>query len=206
MKKLTYLAAACLFVFAVACKKDKKEEAETTPETKVETTTESSTPASTSSANTTATKTKVTVKLEAKSDSSVKGTAVFSQSESGIVTMIAVLGGLSEGTHAIHLHEKSDCSSADGKSTGGHWNPTAQPHGKWGDDKGYHKGDIGNFTADANGNGTITHITNEWCIGCEDPQKDILGKAVIVHQGTDDFTSQPSGAAGSRVSCGAVIQ
>jgi Cu-Zn family superoxide dismutase len=28
-----------------------------------------------------------------------------------------------------------------------------------------------------------------------DPMKDILGKGLIVHQGTDDFTSQPSGNA-----------
>jgi len=120
--------------------------------------------------------------------------------------MTAVMDGLTEGTHAIHIHDKADCSSADGKSTGGHWNPTATPHGKWGAAEGYHKGDIGNFNADAKGNGTITHITDEWCIGCGDSNKDILGKAIIVHQGTDDFTSQPSGAAGARVSCGGIIE
>jgi Cu/Zn superoxide dismutase len=52
----------------------------------------------------------------------------------------------------------------------------------------YHKGDIGNFTADANGNGTISLTTDEWNIGSGDPMKDILGKGLIVHQGTDDFT------------------
>lgn len=207
MKKLTYLAAAFLIVCAVACKKDKKEAVEETNDAKVETTTtESSTSSSKSNTPITFDKAKLTVQLEAKSDSNVKGTAVFSQTESGVVTMVALITGLDEGTHAIHLHEKSDCSSADGKSTGGHWNPTAQPHGKWGDAKGYHKGDIGNFIANEKGRGTVTHITDEWCIGCGDPKKDITGKAVIVHQGVDDFTSQPSGAAGSRVSCGAVIQ
>jgi hypothetical protein len=48
----------------------------------------------------------------------------------------------------------------------------------------YHKGDIGNFTADANGNGTIL-TTDEWNIGSGDPTKDILGKGLIVHEGTD---------------------
>ena len=104
------------------------------------------------------------------------------------------------------MHEKSNCSSADGKSSGGHWNPTNQAHGKWGATEGFHKGDIGNFTADADGNGTITFTTDQWCIGCDDDTKNIIGKGIIVHQGTDDFTSQPSGAAGSRVSCGGVIQ
>ena len=48
--------------------------------------------------------------------------------------------------------------------------------------------------------------TELWCIGCGDETKDVLGKAIIVHDGTDDYTSQPSGAAGARVSCGGIIQ
>jgi len=97
-------------------------------------------------------------------------------------------------------------SSADGKSTGGHWNPTAEPHGKWGDAGGFHKGDIGNFLANEDGSAEVSFETDAWCIGCGDPNKDILGKAVIVHQGVDDFTSQPSGAAGARISCTGIIE
>lgn len=143
--------------------------------------------------------------MEAKSDSNVEGVVTFKE-EDGTVKMVASLSGLTEGEHAIHIHEKADCSSADGKSTGGHWNPTAQPHGKWGATEGYHRGDIGNFTADADGNATKEFATDQWCIGCDDETKNILGKAVIVHQGIDDFTSQPSGAAGARVSCTGIIQ
>jgi Cu-Zn family superoxide dismutase len=40
------------------------------------------------------------------------------------VTFVAKLAGLKPGVHAIHIHEKSDCSAADGSSAGGHWNPT----------------------------------------------------------------------------------
>ncbi|MBQ4822377.1 superoxide dismutase family protein [Aquimarina sp. MMG016] len=145
------------------------------------------------------------ITLDPKSDSEVSGKVVFTESE-GMVNMVATLTGLSEGEHAIHIHEKADCSSADGKSTGGHWNPTLQPHGAWGAKEGFHRGDIGNFKADAQGNGNITFATNEWCIGCDDEKKNIVGKAIIVHQGEDDFKSQPSGAAGSRVSCGGIIQ
>jgi len=148
---------------------------------------------------------KVKVALEPKSDSKVQGNIVFTQ-EGGTVAMRAILEGLDAGEHAIHIHDKADCSSADGKSTGGHWNPTGTPHGKWGAKEGYHKGDIGNFTADAKGFAAVNFSTDEWCIGCGDPNKDIVGKAIIVHQGVDDFTSQPSGAAGSRVSCGGIIK
>lgn len=148
---------------------------------------------------------KVTVNLTAKSDSNVTGTVVFTE-KNGVVSMTATMSGLEPGEHAIHIHESSDCSSPDGKSTGGHWNPTNQPHGKWGVDTGYHKGDIGNFIADENGNGSISMSTNEWCIGCDDPNKNIIGKAIIVHAGLDDFKTQPTGDAGGRVSCGGIIE
>lgn len=147
---------------------------------------------------------KLVLIFEPKSDSNVSGTATFVE-KNGKVTFVAKLAGLQPGVHAIHIHEKSDCSAADGSSAGGHWNPTFKKHGKWGVGE-YHKGDIGNFTADANGNGTISLITDEWNMGSGDPTKDILGKGLIVHQGTDDFVSQPSGDAGARVACSAIIK
>ncbi len=143
--------------------------------------------------------------MEPKSDSNVQGEVVFTE-ENGMVMMNATLSGLSPGEHAIHIHEKADCSSDDGKSSGGHWNPTHEAHGKWGVAEGYHKGDIGNFTVDTDGNAVVEFSTDQWCIGCEDANMNILGKAVIVHQGVDDFTSQPSGAAGARVSCTGIIE
>lgn len=146
---------------------------------------------------------KVTLTIDAKSGSNLSGNAVFTE-ENGEVTMTAVIDGLAEGMHAIHIHENADCSAEDGSSAGGHWNPTFEKHGKWGDSAGYHKGDIGNFKVDANGNGTITMTTDEWCIGCDDETKNIIGKSVVIHDGVDDFTSQPSGAAGTRVGCGTI--
>lgn len=145
----------------------------------------------------------IMVQLEPKSGSNLSGNATFTQAN-GEVTLKATINGLSEGEHAIHIHETGDCSAEDGTSAGGHWNPTNERHGKWGDAEGYHKGDIGNFTVDANGVGMVEFTTDEWCIGCGDPQKDIDGKALIIHDGVDDFTSQPAGAAGTRVGCGII--
>lgn len=147
---------------------------------------------------------KLDLTFEPKSSSTVSGTASFTE-KNGKVTFVANLAGLKPGVHAIHIHEKSDCSAADGSSAGGHWNPTFKKHGKWGVGE-YHKGDIGNFTADEKGNGTITLTTDEWCIGCGDATKDIIGKGLIVHQGTDDFVTQPTGNAGGRVACSAIIK
>ena len=144
-------------------------------------------------------------KLNPKSESTASGEIQFREEE-GKVTLNASLTGLTEGTHAIHIHEKADCSSEDGKSTGGHWNPTFEPHGAWGATDGYHRGDIGNFQADKDGKGTVAFETDQWCLGCDDETKNILGKAIIVHQGEDDLTSQPSGAAGARISCAGIIE
>lgn len=146
----------------------------------------------------------LTINLEPKSNSTVTGTATFSE-KNGMVTFEAKLTGLKPGIHAIHIHEKADCSAGDATSAGGHWNPTFKKHGKWGDAE-HHKGDIGNFTADEKGNGTISLTTNEWCIGCGDETKDILGKGLIVHDKPDDFTTQPTGNAGARVACAGIIK
>lgn len=148
---------------------------------------------------------KLKISLESKGEKKSKGVAYFKQ-EGERVYFDAKTKGLTPGAHAIHIHEKADCASPDAKSAGGHWNPTFENHGKWGSEKGYHKGDIGNFMVDENGIGSISMSTDQWCIGCDDPAKDILGKAVIIHQGKDDLVSQPSGAAGARVSCGGIIQ
>lgn len=191
MKKIS-IAIIALAIGFVSCKNEKKETK--TMETETETT----------EVATQAPK-KIKMTLAAKSDSNVSGNVVFKE-EDGQVSMTAIISGLEAGQHAIHIHESSDCSASDGTSAGGHWNPTAQPHGKWGAAEGYHKGDIGNFTADENGNGTISFTTDEWCIGCDDENKNIVGKAIIVHAGADDFTSQPSGAAGARVSCAGIIE
>lgn len=145
----------------------------------------------------------LTVNIEPKSGSELQGEAVFTQ-ENGEVSMTVELSGLSEGTHAIHLHENADCSAEDGSSAGGHWNPTFEDHGQWGDSEGYHKGDIGNFEADAEGNATINFSTDQWCIGCDDDTKNIVGKSVVVHDGQDDYTSQPSGNSGTRIGCGEI--
>jgi Cu-Zn family superoxide dismutase len=201
MKILQTLFIAGLLVGFTACKNDTKktdESPDNTTETIVEEaeTVVTKTPSAISS---------LTLALEPKSGSNASG-KVGILVEDGKVTLEAQIFGLKEGTHAIHIHEKADCSSEDGKSSGGHWNPTFAPHGKWGDEAGYHRGDIGNFEVGPDGNGKVTITTDEWCLGCGDEKKDILGKAIIVHAEADDFTSQPSGAAGARVSCGGIIQ
>ena len=188
MKNSLYLIAILAVSLTASCGQAPKKKKENTETTKMVTTKKS-----------------LEISLNAKSGSYTSGMVSFEEIESG-VKMVAHINGLEPGTHAIHVHQKADCSSEDGKSSGGHWNPTFKNHGAWGDEAGYHRGDIGNFTADEQGHGMIEFQTDEWCLGCDDESKNLLGKAIIVHQGKDDMISQPSGAAGARVSCAGIIQ
>ena len=135
------------------------------------------------------------------SDSSVTGMAVFTQNGDQI-TLTIEIQNTSPGIHAVHIHEKGDCSATDGKSAGGHWNPTGVAHGKWGEGE-FHLGDIGNITVGEDGTGSIELTTDLWEIGTGS-DVDVVGRGIIVHASADDFTSQPSGAAGARIGCGAI--
>jgi Cu-Zn family superoxide dismutase len=144
---------------------------------------------------------KAEAKLESRSGSSVTGKATFTEHD-GKVHMKVVVSGLTPGTHAIHLHDKGDCSAPDAMSAGGHWNPSSEDHGKWGHTP-YHHGDIGNLVADAKGKAELELDTDLWTIG-DGKTTDVVGHAVVVHAKEDDFTTQPTGNAGGRVACGVV--
>jgi Cu-Zn family superoxide dismutase len=137
------------------------------------------------------------------SDTTVNGSVKFSQEGDGKVKMDLELTipQLANHSVAVHIHEHGDCGDA-GKNTHGHWNPTSKMHGKWGTGE-FHSGDIGNIVLDSTGKGTYSLETDIWSIG-GNVQTDILNKAIIVHSGVDDYTSQPAGNAGSRIGCGLI--
>ena len=139
--------------------------------------------------------------LEAKSGSSVEGEARFVAAD-GSVTLTLNVRNAPPGEHAFHVHAIGDCSAEDGTSAGGHWNPTDEDHGKW-DQNPFHLGDVGNLMVGEDGNGTIQLSTTWWEIGTGEAN-DVVGKSVIVHAGADDFTTQPTGAAGGRIACGVI--
>jgi superoxide dismutase, Cu-Zn family len=138
-----------------------------------------------------------------KDDTAVNGTARFTQNADGkvVLDLDVTISKMANDTVAVHIHEHGDCGDA-GKNTHGHWNPTNKPHGKWGVGE-FHSGDIGNIVLDGSGKGSIKVDTDLWSVG-GDVTKDVIGKAIIVHSGVDDYTSQPAGNAGSRIGCGLI--
>ncbi|MGD2099280.1 MAG: superoxide dismutase family protein [Desulfobacterales bacterium] len=129
----------------------------------------------------------------------VRGTVTFSQMSNG-VEVEADITGLSPGKHGFHIHAFGDCSAPDGKSAGGHYNPTDQPHAGPNQAK-RHMGDLGNIEANNSGKAHYQRVDSHLVLNGPDS---IIGRGVIVHGGTDDLKSQPSGAAGPRMACGVI--
>lgn len=132
---------------------------------------------------------------------STKGIIRFTTVDGGVKIVGDVEGLEPNSKHGFHIHQYGDCSAANGKSAGGHYNPESVKHAGP-DTMERHAGDLGNLQADANGKAhyemTAKNITIN---GAKSP---ILGRGIIIHAKADDLTSQPTGAAGPRIGCGTI--
>ena len=136
-------------------------------------------------------------------DTTVTGNARFNEKNGKVkMTLEITVPKKANQSVAVHLHEHGSCGDM-GKEAHGHWNPTKVNHGKWGGDN-FHRGDIGNVKLDKEGKGKIEIETELWTLTGTDSTKNILSKAVIVHGGVDDYKTQPTGNAGSRIGCGVI--
>jgi Cu-Zn family superoxide dismutase len=142
----------------------------------------------------------IEVPLEAKSGSKLSGKAVLTETEGG-VHVVLTLENVEPGDHGAHVHEKGDCSAADGASAGGHFNPQSKDHGLPGTEK-RHLGDLGNITIGKDGKGSLDITAPGANLKPNDPLS-FVGRAIIVHAKKDDG-GQPTGNAGGRVGCGVI--
>ncbi len=138
--------------------------------------------------------------LEPTKGNTAGGTVDFVQ-KGGKVVVTARVSGLTPGQHGFHIHEKGDCSSGDGMSAGGHFNPHAKAHAAP-TTPDRHAGDMPMLVADGTGNATLTVELDVMTIG--GGAADIVGKGLIVHKDPDDFKTQPTGNSGARVACGVI--
>jgi len=140
-----------------------------------------------------------TAELKATPGNGTSGTLTLSAEGQGVRVTGAIKGLEPNSTHGFHVHEKGDCSAPDASSAGGHYNPTAQPHG---DPKGaqHHLGDMPNIVADATGAAKLDTVLEGVTLRTGQTN-DLIGKAIIVHGGADDYKSQPAGNSGPRIAC-----
>jgi Cu-Zn family superoxide dismutase len=101
--------------------------------------------------------------------------------------------------HGFHIHEVGDCSSGDGMSAKGHFNPYGKPHGQGAE---RHAGDLPSLKADAKGRAKLTADLD--IITVTPGPASIIGRSVIVHADPDDYKTQPTGNAGARLACGVI--
>ena len=119
------------------------------------------------------------------------------------VHLTGTLGGfMPNSTHAIHVHEKGDCTAADASSAGGHFNPSGSAHGR-ASAPVHHAGDMDNLVSGADGTVQLNvHLRGVTLGG--NAANDIGGRSIVVHAAADDYTSQPAGNSGARVACGVI--
>ena len=109
-----------------------------------------------------------------------------------------VARGLSRGAHGVHLHAVGRCDGPKFDSAGGHWNPTMKQHGHQ-NPAGFHVGDLGNL--DVAENGTVSvELRGPSAAGVDDAD----GTALVIHAGTDDERTDPSGNSGGRMACAVI--
>jgi Cu-Zn family superoxide dismutase len=142
-----------------------------------------------------------TARLEPTRGNTAQGTVRFVQSGAA-VRVSGEVSGLKPGSeHGFHIHEKGDCSSGDGNSAGGHFNPTGAPHGRHGQGT-HHTGDLPSLRADASGVATFNFESRSISVGSG--ATNIVGRGLIVHAAPDDYVTQPTGNAGARLACAVI--
>lgn len=120
------------------------------------------------------------------------GIVEFFQKDS-CVLVIAHIRGLPKnatGFYGFHIHDGSACTGDAFADSGSHYNPTGAPHPS-------HAGDLPPLMLCGN-MAHLTVLTDRFKVA------DIIGRTVIVHSDPDDFHTQPSGNAGTKIACGVI--
>lgn len=129
----------------------------------------------------------------------IKGFVRFYNTNTGIIIYTQVSGLPVQNQECLspvfgfHIHEGEECTGnkndefADTKT---HYNPQNCDHP-------YHAGDMPPLFEN-NGYAVSVFLTDRFTL------KEIINKTVIIHSNTDDFTTQPSGNAGTKIACGKI--
>jgi superoxide dismutase, Cu-Zn family len=139
--------------------------------------------------------------LKPTNGNTASGMVRFAQSGGMVKVSGEIRGPKPNAEHGFHIHEKGDCSSGDGMSAAGHFNPDAKPHGQHGTAP-HHAGDLPTLKANANGVAAFSFETTSVTVGSG--ATDVIGRGLIVHRDPDDYKTQPTGNSGPRLACAVI--
>ncbi|MDD4688829.1 MAG: superoxide dismutase family protein [Eubacteriales bacterium] len=131
----------------------------------------------------------------------IRGKVSFIQRKNSVLVMANIHGlpyskeKCKEDILAFHIHEGESCDGSIKEpfsETKGHYNPQGCPHP-------YHPGDMPPLFSNS-GYAFLSFLTDRFSVD------EIIGKTVVIHKGTDDFRSQPSGDSGEKIACGEISQ
>jgi len=144
---------------------------------------------------------RATAQLQPTKGNKTFGEATFEQVGDKVRVVIFVQGLKPGQEHGLHIHEAGDCSSGDGMSAKGHFNPFGKPHGHHGSGE-RHAGDLPSLKANKEGRANIQADLD--VITLAPGPASIIGRGLIVHADPDDYKTQPTGNAGARIACGVI--
>ena len=131
------------------------------------------------------------------------GTVDLLQTPAGVLLKLAVKG-VPAGEHAFHIHAAAKCEPPAFTSAGPHFNPTNEKHGIL---AGHgHAGDMPNLHVPQNGELSVEVLNAAVTLEPGKPNSLFRpeGTAIVVHEGVDDYKSDPAGNAGNRLACGVI--
>jgi len=123
----------------------------------------------------------------------LKGVMFLYPYNKGTILEIEVINMPKDNSHpyALHIHEGNSCDNDDFGLSKGHYNPTNQLHPM-------HAGDLPPLFSN-DGYSYMRIYTNRFT-----PEQ-VIGRTIIIHNGADDFKTQPSGNSGAKMACGVIV-
>jgi len=144
---------------------------------------------------------RATAQLQPTKGNKTFGEATFEQVGDKVRVVVFVQGLKPGQEHGLHIHEAGDCSSGDGMSAKGHFNPHGKPHGNPASAE-RHAGDVPSLKANKAGRANV-QVDVDGITVTPGPAS-IIGRGLVVHANPDDYTTQPHGNAGARIACGVI--
>ena len=139
--------------------------------------------------------------LQPTKGNNVTGEVRFEEVDGKVRVSVLARGLRPEREHGLHVHEAGDCSSDDGMSAKGHFNPHGKPHGAPSSSE-RHAGDLPALRADGTGQAQLDVTVDQLTV--RPGPASVVGRGLIVHADPDDYSTQPTGNSGARLACGVI--